>query len=117
MEMEEEPLEKRKWHKTALHAREYTTAVVDEELVARAVEFAKKNRPRALTREERLDIVLAQVCFRNEHHKRVSKDGPGRKQTAPNFLDAVSTMFRRNLSLSSDLGEVAQGSIHYDGTA
>ena len=43
--------------------------VVDDELYGKVVSFVKKNRPRSLNAEERMDILILQDHMRRKYEK------------------------------------------------
>ena len=68
-------------------------------LASKIVAFAKQNRPRALTFEEKLDTLLLQRHFRQEHLARMIKDGKKRyrNRKSPDYSKKVaSILFRDN---------------------
>ena len=74
------------------------TAQFSAKLAKQIVEFAKRNRPRALTCEEKLDTLLLQRHFRLEHQETVRKTPlERRKRKAPDYTKKVSNiLFRDN---------------------
>lgn len=87
------PPEPRKRSRSVQKSRTYTSVAVDDALVARVVQFAKKNRGQSLTMEKRQGVILAQAYLRSEHRKKQVKVGPGRKETLPKFSDSIAAMF------------------------
>jgi len=91
---------------TTTETRRYTSADVDDAVVEEIVSFAKLNRPRALTREERLDILLLQAYLRSEHNKKSKKAGAGRKPAPPKVSRTVSKILRRKEQLVKNVWTV-----------
>jgi len=73
--------------------------VIDEELYGKIVSFVKKNRPRSLTAEERLDVLLLQAHMRHEHEKAKKKNGPGHHVKAPHISRKIAKSLRQDKQL------------------
>ena len=73
--------------------------VVDDEFYNKILSFVKKNRPRSLKAEERLDILFLQGRIRHEHEEDKKKHGPGRPVKAPQFSRKVAKSLRRDEEL------------------
>lgn len=75
--------------------RAYTKLLVDDDVEAEVVAWAKRQRPRALTREEKIDVVLLQAKLRNEERNEREKDGRGRKKRAAKVSSRVAHLLGR----------------------
>ncbi len=73
---------------------------VDSEFEEELTSFVKKNRPHALTTEEKLDILLLQTHFRKEHQEKQAKNGPGQKvRKKPEVSEKTAKILHRRLQL------------------
>ena len=72
---------------------------VDAEFLDEVVCFVKKNRQRALTASERLDILLLQAALRYEHEEKQKKVGVGRSVKAPKISNRIAKWLRRKEQL------------------
>ena len=88
---------------------EYTEATnigsisVDKDYLDNIVTFAIKNRERALTSAERLDILLLKGFLRHDHMEKQKKNGPGRPIKAPQIRKRISKMLRRKEQLVKEI--------------
>ena len=74
-------------------------APVDKEHLDQIVAFTKKNRGRALSSDEQIDILLLQGFLRYEHIKNQKKNGPRRPIKAPQVSKRISKILRRKEQL------------------
>eukprot|EP00171_Calliarthron_tuberculosum_P000839 IDg839t1 len=79
--------------------RGYVRLSVDDTVEDEVAEWAKKQRPRSLTREEKIDVVLLQAKLRNEERKAREKVGRGRKKRAPQVSSRVAHLLGRKEEL------------------
>lgn len=75
--------------------RAYTKRVVEDKVKAASVKWAKKQRGRALTREEKIEVVLLQAKLRSEERMERSKAGPGRGNGETRLLSRVVHLLGR----------------------
>lgn len=73
----------------------YVRVVVDHDRYQEVVRYVKKNRPRALSREDKLDILMAQSRLRYEHYLSQQKAGPGQKVRSANATKTVMRLLGR----------------------
>jgi transposase len=90
-----------KWRGIVTEARcgfmgdKYARVIVDHDRYDEVVRYIKKNRPRALTREEKMDILMAQARLRYEHYLSQQKAGPGQKVKSANATQTVMRQLGR----------------------
>ena len=73
--------------------------IVYDEFEAKANKFVKYHWPRALTREERLGILMLNFYLRKEHVHRCIKMVSSLKSPASNVLTTVACIFWRKKAL------------------
>src|SRR5438105_1687711 len=77
--------------------------VIDDGALAEIIADIKKKRPRALSNEEALDIILLQAKLRNEHFKMQKKVGHCRTIKSACVTNRVAQMLNRKKELVGKL--------------
>ena len=88
---------------TVMDPKSRKRPVLDDEFEQELIDFVKKNRPRALTREERLDILLLQHHLRKSHQEKQQKVGPGRKVQSARATEEISKILHRKQQLVNEI--------------